>query len=190
MVSKLISDRLIIRVLRPRDAAAVARFLRENREYHAPWEPIRPFSYYGRNRQRVNLRRIARDSSQYQFGLTLRGQSRNVVGVISFSNIIHGPFRSCFLGYRMAQRYTGRGLMTEALEVTCRAMFAHLGLHRIEANIMPHNAPSLALVHKLGFRYEGRSTRYLMIQGRWEDHDRFALLAEDVWPRRGGKATS
>ena len=186
VIGKLISDRLIIQLLRPRDAAAVTEFLRENREYHAPWEQTRPLSYYARNKRRADLRRSMRDTSQYQFGLTLRERPRGIVGLISFSNIIHGPFRSCFLGYRMAERYTGRGLMTEALAVACRAMFVRVGLHRIEANIMPCNAPSLAWIRKLGFRYEGRSARYLMIQGRWEDHDRFALLAEDAWPRRSG----
>ena len=186
VIGKLISDRLLIQVLRPRDAAAVTEFLRENREYHAPWEPTRPLRYYARGERRADLRRSMRDTSQYQFGLILRDRPRGIVGLINFSNIIHGPFRSCFLGYRMAERYTGRGLMTEALAVACRAMFVRVGLHRIEANIMPRNTPSLALIRKLGFRYEGRSARYLMIQGRWEDHDRFALLAEDVWPRRGG----
>ncbi len=62
--------------------------------------------------------------------------------------------------------------------------FGELGLHRLEANIQPDNAASIALVRKPGFRLEGYSPRYLKIAGRWRDHERWAILAEE-WRRHG-----
>ncbi len=54
-----------------------------------------------------------------------------------------------------------------------------LGLHRLEANIMPENRASLEVVRSLGFRLEGLSRRYLKIAGTWRDHERWALTAEE-----------
>jgi ribosomal-protein-alanine N-acetyltransferase len=59
-------------------------------------------------------------------------------------------------------------------------LFEEVGLHRVEADVRPENAPSLAVVRKLGMVEEGRHRRYLFIDGAWRDHLCFALLREDV----------
>ena len=55
--------------------------------------------------------------------------------------------------------------------------FKSMKLHRLEANIQPGNAASIALVRSCGFSKEGYSPRYLKIGGRWRDHERWAILA-------------
>ena len=45
--------------------------------------------------------------------------------------------------------------------------------------MQPANRRSVALVTRTGFAREGHSRRYLKIGGRWRDHVRFAMLAED-----------
>jgi len=67
------------------------------------------------------------------------------------------------------------------------AAFGELGLHRVEANIQPGNAPSIALAEGAGFKREGFSPRYLKIGGRWRDHERYAILAEDWLTAVGGR---
>jgi len=79
----------------------------------------------------------------------------------------------------MAPAHTGQGLMNEALRAVLAWAFEHMELHRIEALVHPHNAPSLAVLRKLGFVQEGR----LREMGRWagQQHDmlQLALLRAD-----------
>ena len=92
--------------------------------------------------------------------------------------------RSAYLGYYAFVPHAGRGYMSEGLALALRWAFRELHLHRVEANIQPANEASRALVRRLGFRREGFSRQYLKIGGRWRDHERWALLAED-WHGRG-----
>jgi len=54
-----------------------------------------------------------------------------------------------------------------------------LGLHRVEAGIIPTNHASVALVRRVGMRKEGYSPRYLEVNGEWRDHERWAITVED-----------
>ena len=78
--------------------------------------------------------------------------------------------------------------MREAIELVLREAFLNLRLHRIEANIQPGNHASIALARGAGFSREGFSPRYLKIGGRWRDHERWAILAEEWRARLDGVA--
>ncbi len=108
-----------------------------------------------------------------------------IFGIFTISQIVRGAFQSAYLGYYGHARYAGQGYMGAALELVLDHAFGPLALHRVEANIQPGNAPSAALATGAGFRLEGFSPRYLLIGGRWRDHDRYAITAED---RRGAGA--
>ena len=69
--------------------------------------------------------------------------------------------------------------MTEGMALALDVAFGKLDLHRVEVNIQPTNARSLALAQRIGFTREGFSRRYVKIAGRWRDHVRYAMLAED-----------
>lgn len=104
-----------------------------------------------------------------------------LVGVLNLSEIVRGAFESAYLGYYAFAPLAGRGYMTEALTLLLDAAYRDVGLHRVEVNIQPSNLRSLALVERIGFAREGYSRRYVKIGGRWRDHVRFAMIAED-WP--------
>ncbi|MDP6537994.1 MAG: GNAT family protein [Planctomycetota bacterium] len=102
-----------------------------------------------------------------------------LLGGINFNEISRGPFQNAALGYWIGAPFAGKGYMSAGLGLALRYGFENLALHRLEANIRPENAASLALVRRAGFRREGFSRRYLQIDGAWRDHERWALLAED-----------
>ena len=70
--------------------------------------------------------------------------------------------------------------MGEGLRHVLRHAFGPLGLHRLEANIQPANAASIALVRRAGFRYEGCSPDFLRIDGDWRDHERWAITSDMI----------
>lgn len=108
-----------------------------------------------------------------------RKEDGAIVGSINLSQIFRGGFQNAYLGYQIGADFAGQGYMTEALALTLRHAFVDLKLHRLEANIQPGNLASIALVKRAGFTKEGYSRRYLKICGRWRDHERWAILAED-----------
>lgn len=114
--------------------------------------------------------------------LIWRRADDTLLGAININEIVRGFFQSGYLGYYVGAAYAGQGYMTEALQLMLRFAFRRLKLHRVEANILPNNHASLALVRRAGFRHEGRSPRYVKIAGRWRDHERWALLAEHWRP--------
>lgn len=101
-----------------------------------------------------------------------------VIGALNLRNITRGDLMSCVIGYGLAPEAVGRGLMTEAIGCIASIAFDELGLHRLEVNIVPRNARSIAVAERCGFRREGLSKRYLKIAGRWEDHVRYAKVNE------------
>jgi [ribosomal protein S5]-alanine N-acetyltransferase len=107
-----------------------------------------------------------------------------IVGSINLSQIFRGGFQNAYLGYHVGAEHCNQGHMTEAIQLLLRYAFEDLKLHRLEANIQPGNEASIALVKRAGFVREGYSRRYLKIGGRWRDHERWAIIAEDWRARR------
>ena len=69
--------------------------------------------------------------------------------------------------------------MSEAINLILKYSFNNLKLHRIEANIQPHNTASIEVVKRCGFSKEGFSPKYLKVGGKWRDHERWAIIKEN-----------
>ena len=111
-------------------------------------------------------------------------------GEVTLSSVQRGPFQNASIGYWIDQEYAGQGLVPEAVVVVLRFAFESLGLHRVEISIIPRNAASRRVVEKLGLRNEGVAERFLEIDGRWEDHIRYAITAEEWSTRRAQLLTT
>ncbi len=103
-----------------------------------------------------------------------------VAGQLNVSSITYGSLSSATIGYWVAERFAGRGATPTAVALATDHCFFTLGLHRMEICIRPENEPSLRVVEKLGFRYEGLRRRFIHINGDWRDHFCFALTVEEL----------
>lgn len=163
------------------DFAAWSVLREQSRSFLAPWEPLWPAHDLTRGAFRRRMRRYTRDvreDSAYPF-LVFRSSDRVLLGGLSLSNVRRGVTQTASLGYWMGAPHAGKGYMTAA--VTALLPYAHgtLNLRRIEAACLPNNAPSIALLQRVGFRREGYGREYLCINGVWQDHLLFARLSSD-----------
>ena len=142
-----------------------------SRALHRPWvqAPSTPQQF------RAYFRRM--QNPENRGFLVCASATGAFVGVINLSNIVLGFFRSAYLGYYAFAGFERQGLMHDGLRAVVRHAFNAMKLHRLEANIQPGNAASIALARSCGFAKEGFSPRYLKIGGRWRDHERWAILA-------------
>lgn len=172
MVSCINLPRLVLRAPDPAMAGAVEAYYRRNRDFLAPFEPATDESFYTADYQRTRLAAEAEDfgQSSCRFYLFRPEHEDELIGTIALSSIVRGCFLSCFLGYKLDRAYLNRGYMTDAVNAIVDVAFTELSLHRVEANVMPHNTPSLRVLQKCGFAEEGRSEKYLKINGTWQDH--------------------
>lgn len=173
------TDRLCLKVLNSKNAEIVLEYYIRNKQFLKTWEPLREDSFYTLDHQKkLILSDIKGMRSGSMFKVWIFKKDGKLIGSVSLNNIIRGCFQSCHLGYKLDEGEVNKGYMTEALKAIIEFTFTDLKLHRIEANIIPRNLPSLRVVEKLGFHNEGLAKKYLKINGKWEDHVHMVLLNE------------
>jgi ribosomal-protein-alanine N-acetyltransferase len=178
--------RVYLRPPRPGDRQAFLAAVAESRQLHRGWvlPPATAASFA------AYLARFAGPQSRNPVRAThvgflvCRADDESLAGVFNLSEIVRGSFHSAYLGYYALAPHAGAGCMSEGLALLLAVAYRRLKLHRVEANIQPGNAPSIALVQRAGFTREGFSRRYVKIAGRWRDHERWAMLADDWRARR------
>ncbi|MFF5261100.1 GNAT family N-acetyltransferase [Actinomadura viridis] len=175
------------RLLTRGDAPVLAELLRGNREFLAPWQPLQDERHYTADGQDA----VIRDAlEQHERGTSvphaILGDDGRVVGRITLSGIVRGPFLSCSVGYWVSAADNGRGYATAAVREIVRVAFEELGLHRVQAETLVHNVRSQRVLERNGFVRFGMAPEYLNIAGRWQDHILFQVLNTDLtapWPR-------
>lgn len=185
--TEIAGRRVKLRPLREEDFESWHEVRTRCRDWLLPWEPRpagapyppedRP-SYVARCSMRERERQLG---TGYAFGIFVGAR---FVGEVNLSSVQRGPFQNAYVGYWMDQLHAGRSYVPEACVVLFRFAFEDLGLHRLQVSIIPRNRPSRRVAQKLWLRGEGIALRYLEIDGKWEDHVRYALTTEEWQERR------
>jgi ribosomal-protein-alanine N-acetyltransferase len=168
-----------IRPIRLKDSRALERELAENRGWLRKWEatnPHGPMSFDVRSSIRA-LQQNARAGLGLPFVIEHDGR---LAGQLNVSSIAYGSLSTATIGYWVSEKFAGKGATPTAVALATDYCFFSVGLHRMEICIRPENQPSLRVVEKLGFRYEGLRRRYIHINGDWRDHFCFALTVDEL----------
>jgi len=178
-IPSLADGDVAIRPIRLRDARVLERELVDNRRWLRQWEATNPHGAIGVD-ARASIRSLianARTGAGIPFAMEYRGE---FAGQLNVSGISYGSLSSASIGYWIAERFAGHDVTPTAVALATDHCFFEVGLHRIEICIRPENGPSLRVVEKLGFRYEGLRRRFIHINGDWRDHFCFALTVEEL----------
>jgi len=174
------TERMLLRELRPSDEREFARLHEVSRDHFAPWMPAAP-------PPDVFQRALASNEYVGKDGRThvrLVGEvdDGRFAGVFALSEIVRGFFRCAYASWAVSEEFKRAGYGTEGVRGLLDVAFSEdrgVGLHRVQANIIPSNVASIRLAERVGFRREGLAERYLQIAGEWQDHVMYARTAEE-----------
>lgn len=171
------------RLVRVEDAEGLADLVVRNREFMSPWDPVRPEEYFTVEGQRADIEAaLGRHEQGTSLPHVVLDEAGQVVGRITLNGIVRGPFQSCSVGFWVSEDSNGRGLATAALAHVKAEAFSELGLHRLQAETLAHNAASQTVLARNGFERFGFAPAYLNIAGQWQDHIMFQVLNPDALP--------
>ena len=168
-----------VRLVSPEDVDELTALLVAQWSFLEPWEPVRDPEWFTVEGQQARVALALRD---HEAGLSVPWvvtRGADIVGQVTLSGIVRGPFQSANLGYWVAAELNGRGVATAAVRRVLGIVFNELGLHRVQAGTLLHNHGSRRVLAKTGFTEIGVAPAYLCIQGRWQDHLLHQCLAPD-----------
>ncbi|MFN3722664.1 MAG: GNAT family N-acetyltransferase [Paracoccaceae bacterium] len=181
---KLETERMTLRLPTHGDWRTWAELREDSAAFLTPWEPVWSADHLSRRAftNRVYWAQRAEAQGTAVPFLLIRRQDQQLLGAITLDNIRRGPAQCGTIGYWVAEPFSRRGYMREAILAVVHHAFTTLDLSRVEAACLPENAASRGVLEKTGFKYEGVAQSYLQINGRWRNHVLYAALRAD---RRG-----
>lgn len=174
------TDRLILKILTPDYAREALEFQIRNKDLFERYEPTRPENFYTLGHQQAILKceyKLAAKLSTIRFYVFKKEHPRTIIGTVCLHDVLRMPYSCCEIGYKFDHEYQHQGYAREAVAKALDIAFLELGLHRVFARIVPDNIPSIRLLEAFHFMEEGMEHKCTLIQGKWTDHLRFALLS-------------
>ena len=176
------TNRLKLKVLGPEAAPLILDFYQRNRDIFEKYEPVISDDFYTLDHQKKvitfehqNIMKLI----MVRYWIFEKGNPNRIIGTVSYRNIVRPIYESCTIGYKMDRDFINKGYCSEAISATIPVIAGDLGIHRFEALILPDNKPSIHMIQKLGFQYEGLLRDKIIINGKRLDHCMYAYLANN-----------
>ena len=164
--------------LTPMNAEEILEYYKKNKNHLAPFEPTKDNNFYTLETQKKYLNKSYREflgGTNIDLGIF---KEEKLIGKIKLSRILHGSFKNGILGYSIDEDEQGKGYMKESVKLLLKYAFHECELHRIEASALVNNEKSRRVLTKCGFKLIGINEKYLLINGKWEDHATYYILKE------------
>lgn len=177
----LTGSEVVLRFPRRSNYAEWSALRRESRWFLEPWEPLWSPDELQRPAWNARMRRYRQEmTAGSAVGYFIfHKKNSNLLGGITIGNIRYGVSQSAQIGYWMGARHAGNGFMQDAIGALLEHAFNGMRLHRIEAACIPTNTRSMHVLEKAGFTREGLLRSYLRINGVWQDHCIYSLIADE-----------
>lgn len=176
------TERLTLKILGSESAAIILDFYARNKDIFEKYEPVIGDDFYSLNHQKKILEFEHKNilkMSMIRYWIFEKDNPNKVVGTVSYRNIVRPIYESCTIGYKMDRDFMNKGYCSEAIKATLPIISDELGIHRFEALILPDNNPSIHMVEKLGFKFEGVLRDKIIIGGERLDHCMYSYLANN-----------
>ena len=182
MKFEITTERLILKVLGSESASMILNFYNRNRDIFEKYEPVIGDDFYSIGHQKrildfehKNILRLV----MMRYWIFEKDNPKQVIGTVSYRNIVRPIYESCTIGYKMDRDFMNKGYCSEAIKASIPEIANELGIHRFEALILPDNDPSIHMVEKLGFKFEGILRDKIIIGGERLDHCMYSYLADN-----------
>ncbi|MCM3144890.1 GNAT family N-acetyltransferase [Brevibacillus sp. MER 51] len=174
-------ENIYVRLVQESDAQSLLALEMRNRDFFQNFTGTREETFYTLEGQIDRIKSalaLKEEDRGYFFVIVKKGQDE-IIGEVILSEVVRENLQSCWIGYFLDKAHNGKGYMTEAVKLVVAYAFETLGLHRLEAGVMPHNIGSIKVLLKAGFHKEGIAKKNVKINGRWEDHQTLAIVKEE-----------
>ena len=175
MSFKLTTERLILQIEDSSKAPEVLAFYQKNKELFEHFEPTRHKTFYTLDYQTASMNceyNLIVKGKTLRYYIYRKEQPDVIIGSVSFARIEHGAFSRASIGYKFDKDYHHQGYAFEACQAAIHVLFTNYKIHRLDARVSPNNLPSILLLERLGFRYEG-----VEVNGSFQDHYRYGLIS-------------
>ena len=146
------TDRLILRKIVDDDAEALYRNIYNNFEYFKFYYQF-PFESFEDYKPLVEkYKKWYENGNHFRWGIVLK-ETNEIIGLVQ----LHGKDVSnnnCKIGYIIGYNYTNKGYAKEAVKAVIDFGLNILNYHRIDAEIVTENEPSIRVAEGVGMRME------------------------------------
>ena len=167
---------LVLRPLVGRDAGELFMLVDSHRTALARWLPWIPMTQAVADSTFYIMSLTGFWKTGLAFGVFVRDE---LIGTVGFQN---GDERNekVELGYWLGPSWQGRGLASRSVRLALLAAFTHSTVNRVTAKVQPDNRPSIALLERAGFTYEGLERQGMKFPGGYRDHCVYSLLRTEM----------